>query len=70
MERHERGEARVIPIILRPTDWRETPFDKLQALPTNDKPITKWSNRDDAFLDVVKGIREAVETLILQKSKN
>jgi tetratricopeptide (TPR) repeat protein len=70
MERHERGEARVIPIILRPTDWRETPFDKLQALPTNDKPITKWSNRDNAFLDVVKGIREAVETLNLQKSKN
>jgi hypothetical protein len=70
MERHEAGEARVIPIILRPTDWSGTPFDKLQALPTNDKPITKWSNRDDAFLDVVKGIREAVETLILQKSKN
>ena len=34
MDRHERGEARVIPIILRPVDnWKGAPFGKLQALP-------------------------------------
>ena len=26
MERHEAGEARVIPIILRPCDWQRAPF--------------------------------------------
>jgi hypothetical protein len=29
MERHERGEARVIPIILRPIHWQGAPFGKL-----------------------------------------
>jgi tetratricopeptide (TPR) repeat protein len=63
LERHDRGEARVIPIIVRPTDWEGAPFGKLQALPKNAKPITEWSNRDRAWLDVVRGIREAVKEL-------
>lgn len=29
MERHELGTARVIPIILKPTDWAGTTFSKL-----------------------------------------
>jgi len=29
MERHEAGEARVIPIILKPVDWSSAPFSKL-----------------------------------------
>src|SRR5450755_1868969 len=33
LDLHKRGEARAIPIILRPTDWQETPLGKLQALP-------------------------------------
>src|SRR5436305_15151742 len=63
MERHEAGEARVIPVILRPTDWRETPFSKLQVLPTNAKPIIKWINRSDAFIEVVKGIRRIIKEI-------
>lgn len=40
LERHEAGEARVIPIILRPVDWKETPIGELQALPRDGKPLT------------------------------
>ena len=46
IERHERGEAYVIPVILRPVYWQRAPFGKLQALPTDAKPITSWSNQD------------------------
>jgi hypothetical protein len=63
LERHATREARVIPIILRPVDWKGTPFEKLRALPTNGRPVTKWTNRDDAFTDIAKGIRKAVEEL-------
>jgi TIR domain len=63
LERHDTGEALVIPIILRPTDWHEQAFAKLQALPKDGKPVTKWSNRDEAFLDVACGIRAAVNGL-------
>jgi hypothetical protein len=63
LERHDAGEARVIPIILRPTDWRSAPFGKLQALPKDAKPITTWANEDEAFLDVALGIRRVAEQL-------
>ncbi|MBN8560294.1 MAG: TIR domain-containing protein [Leptolyngbya sp. UWPOB_LEPTO1] len=63
LERHDRKEAYVIPVILRPSDWEDTPFGKLQALPEDALPITKWGNRDDAFLSVARGIRRTVEQL-------
>src|SRR5437667_1664706 len=50
LTRQKTDQARVIPIILRPVDWKGTPFAKLQALPTGDKPVTRWSTHDDAFL--------------------
>jgi hypothetical protein len=61
MERHESGEARVIPVILRPVDWQKTPFATLLALPTDGKPVSSWPNRDDGFLDIAKGIRKVAE---------
>lgn len=68
MERHETGEARVIPIILREVDWKGAPFGKLQALPRNAEPVTNWQNRDQAFADIARGIRKAVEELTRKKS--
>jgi len=63
IERHERGEARVIPIILRHVYWQSAVFSKLQALPKDGKPVTDpdWHNLDRAFFDVVEGIRKIVE---------
>jgi predicted helicase len=63
MRKHEAGEARVIPIILRECDWQTAPFGTLQALPKNAKPVTNWSNRDAAFADIAKGIRTAIDEL-------
>ena len=65
LERHARGEVRAIPIILRPIDWKITPLGKLHALPKDGKPITTWSNRDNAYLDVATGIRAVVETFFV-----
>jgi hypothetical protein len=45
------GDARVVPIILRPCAREETPFGALQSLPTGAKPVSLWPDRDDACLD-------------------
>jgi TIR domain len=63
LERHERNQARVIPIILRSVDWHRSPFGKLTALPTDGKPITSWPNPDEAFTDVVKGLRKVIDRI-------
>lgn len=63
MARHARGEARVIPVLLRAVDWEGAPFSALQAVPTSGRPVTSWPNRDEAFLDVVRAIRAAAADL-------
>lgn len=61
LERHQRGDARVIPVILRPCDWKDLPFGKLLATPKDGRPITKWPNVDEAFQDVVSAIKGALK---------
>lgn len=63
LERHRAGKARVVPIILRPCDWQSSPLGELQALPRGGKPVTRWADRDEGFLDVVRGIRVVIEEL-------
>lgn len=63
LQRHEANEVRVIPLLLRPVDWQQTPFGKLTVLPRNEKPITAWRNRDAAFTDIVQGIKAVLERL-------
>jgi hypothetical protein len=63
VERHERGEACVIPVILRPVHWQDAPFGKLQALPKDAKPVISWPKQDEAFYDVTEGIRKVVAEL-------
>ena len=64
LDRHKQRAAVVIPIILRPVDWSGAPFGHLQALPRDGRPVTSWSNRDEAFTSIAQGIREVVERSI------
>src|SRR6266699_1235636 len=70
IERDKRGEARVIPIVLRPVDFEVTPFRKLQALPTDAKAVmsSSWQYHDEAFVNVTKGIRKVVEEITTKSS--
>jgi hypothetical protein len=63
MARHAAGEARVIPLILRPVDWQSALFGTLQALPKDGRPVTRWRPQDEAFLDIARGIRSVAEEL-------
>lgn len=60
LEKHKDGLVSVIPIILRPCDWRDSPFKILQALPRDGKPISKWRNRDEAYTDITRNIKKVV----------
>ena len=63
MDRHRDGSARVIPVILDPCDWHEAPFGTLLAAQTDGKPISKFANIHDGFLEVTKAIRQAARDL-------
>jgi len=62
IERHKRGEAKVIPIICRPCDWKgdATPLSKLHVIPAKGQPITTFENQDEAWLEVLKAIKKVI----------
>jgi hypothetical protein len=66
MQRHERGEARVIPVLLRNCEWQDMPYAKLQALPSNAMPVSGFADKDLAYTEVAKGIRKVVEFMAAQ----
>lgn len=68
LERHDSGDAVVIPVILRPCEWQEAPFGKLNATPPDGRPITKFADRDDAMLEVAKSVRAAAEKINERKT--
>ena len=68
LDRHEQRRAKVVPVIIRPVDWYNAPFAKLQALPKDGKPVTLWSDTDEAWLSVTKGLRKIIEEISIKKS--
>jgi len=63
LERHAKGEACVIPIILRASNLSGAPFEKLKRLPRNDQPVTLWKDRDAAFAHISKEIEQTIKEL-------
>lgn len=63
--RHARGEAHVIPIIVRPCDWESDPAIRLlQVLPTDGIPVNDiryWHTREAAWVDVVRGMQRTLK---------
>jgi len=64
LERHNAGQAHVIPVILRPVMWKETPLGELQALPQDGKPVIQWPHPDMALENVAQGVSGVVTTLL------
>jgi tetratricopeptide (TPR) repeat protein len=62
MAQHSKGQARVIPIILRPVAWENSIFGNLQSLPVG-KAVSMWSKREDALAHIARGVREVINEL-------
>lgn len=63
LERHQAGEAVVIPVILRACDWHNALFGRLNAVPRDGKPIKQWPDIDEAMLQVAVAVRSEAERI-------
>ena len=55
--------TRLVPIILRPSLWQQTPLANWQALPRDGRAVTEFRNRDEAWTDVVRRLQGLVADL-------
>jgi hypothetical protein len=62
IERHHAGRTVVVPVILRPADWQNSPLGDLQPLPSAGRPVSTWRKRDQAWLDVFRGLRQLISS--------
>lgn len=69
LDRHDRQDAVVIPVILRPCDCGGLPFGKLQAATQDGKPVEKYPSLDDAFLEVTTKIKAVAKRLVAQRNR-
>ena len=61
IKRHNLGTALVVPVIVRPCNWKSVyNISQLKALPNDAKPISSTRNQDKAYLQVIEGIKEFV----------
>lgn len=64
LERESRGEARVVPVIVRPCDWHSAAFAECQALPADGEPVaTHPDGEDQAFTKVAQSLRKLAKEL-------
>ena len=69
IERSEQGSACVIPILLRPTFWRDAPFARLQVLPSNATPVTGWPDRDSAFHNITEHLTQVFPEILTRRAQ-
>lgn len=62
LQREEKRELAIVPIIFEASDWLSTPLAKFKAVPTDGKPISAFTNQNVAFLEVVSELRRLAIT--------
>lgn len=67
--RHKRGEAVVIPVILRECAWHQLPFGHIMAATIDGKPIIKFASHDEGYVQVVDAVSRAISNLEAKKTQ-
>lgn len=70
IERHDKNDAVVIPLIIRRCHWDQTPFSKIQGIPKDGRPIASWPNLDEGWYDAIDGLKKTINKILEEKEKN
>lgn len=60
LARQRAGALRIVPIVIRPCEWLASPLAQFKALPTDGSAVSIWGNKDEAFLNIVEGLRDVL----------
>lgn len=67
LEMHRAQQALIVPIYIRATDMKHSPLAEIHSLPNDRRPIKSWDDKDQAWLEVVEGLRKSIATLPVEK---
>ncbi len=70
LDRHDRREAIVFPVLFRDSSWQRQPFGRLVALPADDRPVTRWPSFDEAMRSITDSLGIAIQDFLAQGSSS
>lgn len=65
LELNKANIARVIPIIVRKCDWKDSPFANLKVSPTDGKDLKGWKDEDEAYMNIINDIKAVINDIDL-----
>jgi hypothetical protein len=57
---HQKGDQRIVPILVQKTNFGDHRLQKMQGLPRNGKPIEEWRFQSQALAEIAQEIEEIV----------
>ena len=64
----DEGEMTIVPIIVEPCDWKSTPMKDIKALPEDGKPVSEWTNSNNAFAKIAEEIRKLLARNLIHQN--
>jgi len=61
LNRHESGEARMIPILIRPCLWESSPFARYNIIPEKGKPLSTYQDNDEGWKMISAELLKSIE---------
>jgi hypothetical protein len=65
----ESGRYLVFSLLLYPSLWRNSQFERFNLLPSNKTPVLEWDDPEDVLMEIKEAIRQARRALYPEKAK-
>lgn len=61
LTRQHNEQVMLVPLLLRPSIWQDSPLGSLSCLPSEAQAVTSWDNADEALQACTEGIRQLLD---------
>lgn len=69
MRRVAKGTMHVVAVLLSACEWQNTRMENYKLLPKDGKEVERWGSRNQAYVDIVAGIRRVVAAVRAETKK-
>lgn len=69
LEKYEMEGTQIFPILIRPALFDDSPLRRFMVHISGQKAISKWENRDEAWIQVVGNLKQAINSFASQAAR-
>lgn len=70
LEKYEEEGIAVVPVLIRPSPFKNTELSTFTALPPDAKPVSEYASKDKAWMEVTKGLTRVIQRIQKEKTES